>query len=493
MDPALVAPMVAYLAHESCDVSGEVFVAGAGRFARLFVGVTPGYVHPGSHAEAKAPTIDDIAANIDAITDEAGYYVPPASWTGPAPTWPTSSGNGPMKHREIGAPIVDVDSLDYFNDPLLTLDPYGLLDYLAEHRPVYREPHHGVVMVTGYQEAIEVLRAPDVFSSATVVAGTDPLSLFPTRPEGDDITEFVNAHRQYLPHNDQIVSADPPDHTAQRALLMGLITPKRLKENEEFIWRLTDRQLDEVLPLGTAEFIAGFATPYTLLVIADLLGVPEEDHPTLLGRRTSTTTCPAPRTGPRANPKSSPASHNTLEVFYDYFSARIEERRREPRGDVLTGMANATFPDGTRPTPVEVARIASNLFAAGQETTVRLIGTVLKRIAEEPETQASLRADRSLIPRFVEETLRTEGPIKGEFRLCLKTTELGGREDPGRHPGHARQRRRQPRPAAVRVPGRVPRRPRQHPPPPRLRPRRAHLPGRAAGPVGGPHHGRAAV
>jgi NAD(P)-dependent dehydrogenase (short-subunit alcohol dehydrogenase family) len=90
MDPALVAPMVAYLAHESCHVSGEVFVAGAGRFARLFVGVTPGYVHPGyvhpgSQAQAKAPTIDDIAANINAITDEAGYYVPTSlmDWTAP--------------------------------------------------------------------------------------------------------------------------------------------------------------------------------------------------------------------------------------------------------------------------------------------------------------------------------------------------------------------------------------------------------------------------
>ena len=74
-------------------------------------------------------------------------------------------------------------------------------------------------------------------------------------------------------------------HTAQRALLMGLITPKRLKENEEFIWRLTDRQLDDILPLGTVEFIADFAQPYTLLVIADLLGVPEEDHPMLLAGR----------------------------------------------------------------------------------------------------------------------------------------------------------------------------------------------------------------
>jgi NAD(P)-dependent dehydrogenase (short-subunit alcohol dehydrogenase family) len=72
MDPELVAPMVAYLAHESCTVSGEAYVAGAGRFARLFVGVTPGYVHPG----LAGVTVDDVAANWAAINDEAGYYVP---------------------------------------------------------------------------------------------------------------------------------------------------------------------------------------------------------------------------------------------------------------------------------------------------------------------------------------------------------------------------------------------------------------------------------
>jgi len=320
---------------------------------------------------------------------------------------------------------VDIDSLDYFKDPRLALDPYGLLDYLAEHRPVYREPHHGVVMVTGYEETLAVLRAPAIFSSATIVAGPDPMSLFPVRPEGDDITGFVNENREYLPQNDQIVSSDPPSHTAQRALLMGLITPKRLKENEEFIWRLTDRQLDVILPRGTAEVIGDYAQPYTLLIIADLLGIPEEDHALLLdawGEKRM----PGTGDGQARGTARRHAGLNLLEVFYDYFAARIEERRRQPGTDVLSGMAAAKFPDGTTPEPVEVARIASNLFAAGQETTVRLIGTLLRRIADEPDTQARLRANRDLIARFVEETLRTEGPVKAEFRLAVKTTELGG-------------------------------------------------------------------
>ena len=323
---------------------------------------------------------------------------------------------------------MDLDSLDFFRNPPLWLDPYGLLDYLAEHQPVYAEPRSGVVMVTGYEEAIAVLRAPETFSSATIVAGPDALSMFPVRPEGDDITDFVNAHRQYLPQNDQIVSADPPGHTAQRALLMGLITPKRLKENEEFIWRLTDRQLDEILPRGAAEIIADYAQPYALLVIADLLGVPEEDHAMLLERWSSVSQVPGAGGSGRARggSRERAARHNTLEVFYDYFTPRIEQRRRQPRTDVLTGMATAKFRDGSTPEPLEVARIASNLFAAGQETTVRLLGTVLRRIADEPQAQARLRANRDQIGRFVEETLRVEGPIMGEFRLALKATELGG-------------------------------------------------------------------
>ena len=71
MTPELVAPMVAYLAHEDCPVSGEIYAAGAGRFARMFIASTPGYVHPGPTA-----SIEDIAAHWAVINDEAGYFIP---------------------------------------------------------------------------------------------------------------------------------------------------------------------------------------------------------------------------------------------------------------------------------------------------------------------------------------------------------------------------------------------------------------------------------
>jgi hypothetical protein len=79
MSPDLVAPMAAYLAHEDCPVSGEIYAAGAGRFARIFIAQTEGYVHP-----SPAPTIEDVAAHWAAINDETGYSIPAdlMAWSG---------------------------------------------------------------------------------------------------------------------------------------------------------------------------------------------------------------------------------------------------------------------------------------------------------------------------------------------------------------------------------------------------------------------------
>ena len=122
--------------------------------------------------------------------------------------------------------------------------------------------------------------------------------------EGDDISAIIEEHRDALPFSDQLPTFDPPKHTAHRGLLMRLITPKRLKENEEFMWRLADRQIDEFLDRGECEFVHDYANPFTLLVIADLLGVPEDDHDDVprgaAGRRTRPTTGEQRRDGAQA-------------------------------------------------------------------------------------------------------------------------------------------------------------------------------------------------
>ncbi len=316
----------------------------------------------------------------------------------------------------------DYDDIDFFRGNELVSDPYPYFDWLRAQCPVHREAQHGVYMVTGYEEACAVYADTDSFSSCNSVSG--PFPGFPVPLEGDDVSEVIEEHRDELPFSDQITTMDPPKHRDHRHLLMRQLTPKRLKENEEFVWRLADRQIDEWVDRGECEFIGDYANPFTLFVIADLLGVPEEEHQEFrdaLARR--------PRDSAVGSTKDMLA-HSPLEWLYERFSRYVEDRRREPRQDVLTTLATTTFPDGTLPEVIDVVRVAANLFAAGQETTVRLLGASLQLIGERPEVQQLLRERRDLVPGFVEEMLRTESPVKGDFRLARRRTTVGGVDVP---------------------------------------------------------------
>ncbi len=305
----------------------------------------------------------------------------------------------------------DMEARDFFRDGSLFVNPYPYYDTIRARCPVQREPNHDVVMITGLDEAVAVYSDQVNWSNCNTVAGPG----FPVPLEGDDVSDLIDQHRDELPFSDQLPSFDPPYHTAQRGLLMRLITPKRMKENEEFMWRLADRQLEEFLERGRCEFVGDYASTYTLLVVADLLGVPETDF----GKLRSGMARPAERA-------LGEQEHRPLEYLYDQFTAYIEDRRQHPQGDVMTSLATATFPDGSTPPVKDVALIAANLFAAGQETTVRLLTAVLRILGERPDLQQLLRGERDRIPNFIEETLRIESPIQGSFRLSRRTTTVGG-------------------------------------------------------------------
>ncbi len=313
----------------------------------------------------------------------------------------------------------DIDTPDFFTDGELLRDPYDWFHALRKECPLRREVHHDVVMVTGYDEVVSIYNDTEHFSSCTSVTG--PFPGFPVPVDGiDDISELIEQHRDELPFSDQLPTLDPPVHTDHRALLARMITPKRLRENEEFIRRIVDEQLDVALAGdGRTEIIGDFAAPVAMLVVADLLGMPEEDHPEF--REAMLT-----KAGTVGSTKGENMQHSPLEYLYERFGDYIADRRAEPRDDVLTGVASATFPDGTTPEVIDAVRVAANLFAAGGETTVRLLSTAAMLIAEDPELQASLRADRDLLPNFIEECLRYESPVRGDFRLSKVPVTVGG-------------------------------------------------------------------
>src|SRR3984885_10041973 len=320
--------------------------------------------------------------------------------------------------------MTEFKSVNFFIDRAVQDNPYSYFDWARNQSPVWREPNYGMFIITGYQEAMAVYSDPatfpenepasGTFSSCNVVCGSFVKLSKPF--EGDDITEIIEKCRNELPFSDQLPSFDPPDHTAHRHLLMRLITPKRLKENEEFMWEFADHLLDGFLEQGSCEMVNDYAEPFTLTVIADLEGVPESDH-SLFRERLSTV-------------HQQEVAHKPLEFLYDRFTQYIEDRRQNPRNDVLSGLATATFPDGSTPEVKDAALIAANLFAGGQETTVRLLSFALRTLGERPDLQELVREDRDRIPNFIEEMLRIESPLRTQFRMTRVPATLGGVEIP---------------------------------------------------------------
>ena len=313
--------------------------------------------------------------------------------------------------------MTDFATADYFSDQEIAQEPYEYLDYLREQNPVFQEPKYHVYAVTGYDETVAAFKDHESFSAANAIGG--PFPPLPFEPKGDDISAQIEAHRHEFPIAYLMVVMDPPEHTRARSLLSRLLTPARLKENEAYMWELADRQLDEFIADGRCEFLGAYAKPFATLVIADLLGVPAEDRDEFRAKL-------AAIGGAVGSLEGEAVAVNPLQWLEDKFTAYISERRDRPREDILTELANATYPDGSTPEVSDVVHQATFLFAAGQETVVKLLGSSVRMLAERPDLQAQLRENPKLVGAFVEESLGMESPTKVDFRLARKTTTLGG-------------------------------------------------------------------
>jgi cytochrome P450 len=306
---------------------------------------------------------------------------------------------------------------DFFTDPEIIQDPRPYYRALHERGPVVREPHMGVFMLSRIDEILEVYADHERFSA--IVGPLGPMVTVPQPAAGESWAEVIERRRPEIPLGDQLMSLDPPKHTRHRALAGRLFTPNRLKQNEEFIWALADELIEELVDRGEVEFSAAYARPFTLLVIADLLGVPREDHETFRGWLGG-------QGGTVGDPKGRHGGDQVFANLHPYFSRYIEQRRAAPGDDVMSRLATVRFPDGELPEMMDVVRLATILFAAGQETTARLLLAGMRFLSEQPAVAEELRGDPAAIPNFVEECLRLESPIKGSFRLALHDTELAG-------------------------------------------------------------------
>jgi cytochrome P450 len=309
---------------------------------------------------------------------------------------------------------------DYFTDHDILKDPYSFFEAVRAEGTVYQPPGKDYLIVTGFAETLEILNNHRDFSSAVAVQGA--AAALPFTPEGADIAAQVALHQSEFLGGDLVVNLDDERHQNLRSLVNKLFTPSRLRANEAFITDYSDRLVREMVARGGCDLIAEVATPYVTLVIADLLGVPAEDRQLFMDAIDNGP--PAGSLDATQNDFSNP--NHPLVVMGGYFLRYVMERQAAPRDDLLSELANAEFPDGSKPSILDIVSLATFLFGAGQDTSAKLLGNTMSYIIDQPGLQAQLRADPSQIPALMEEVLRIEGSTKMTSRLCRRDTTIGG-------------------------------------------------------------------
>ncbi len=312
-----------------------------------------------------------------------------------------------------------LENRDYFSDLEIAKDPYPFFEAVRAHGPIWKPADKDYLIVTGHSEMIEILNNHQDFSAIIGLAGAG--AALPFTPEGSDIVDQIEAARPSILGGDQVVMLDDEPHTKLRSLMNRLFTPSRLKANADFIARYSDEIVRAFVAKGGGDLVNEVATPFVTMVIADLLGVPDEDRDTFMALIDAS---PAP-----GNLDASLNSHDIdthpMVAMTGYFYRYISERQANPKDDILTELALAEYSDGTKPSMMDLMTLGVFIFGAGQDTSAKLLANAMRYIVDEPGLQAQLRADPSLIPAMLEEVLRLEGSTKQLSRLARRDTKIG--------------------------------------------------------------------
>lgn len=298
-------------------------------------------------------------------------------------------------------------------DPAFLRDPYPTYQRFQTHAPVFRTPL-GVWLVTRYDDVQIVLRDPRFEHRFPDMA---------RRRAGDRAA--TSAAFQSLAR--WILMINAPDHTRIRGLMARAFSMKRVEGLRPRVQKLVDDLLDRVIDKGQMDIMAALARPLPVIVICELLGVPEEDWPRFLDE-----SC-MPRHMLEPRPLS-PREIDELDVAItrlgDYLGALCEARRAAPRDDLISALVQAEE-QGERLSSEELIANLIMLFFAGHETTVNLIGNGLLALHRHPAELDKVRADLGLVPSAVEEMLRYDNPTQiAGVRCTTEPMTMGGVELP---------------------------------------------------------------
>jgi cytochrome P450 len=305
-----------------------------------------------------------------------------------------------VRHAYAHLPVVDMENEGFWREPALTAQP--LLDAGARVASV---PGFDTIMLLRYDDCYDALLEPERLGNI----GSRYFEL-----QGWSDGPWVEWTRR------NIVMSDPPMHTRLRKLVNRAFTPRRVEAVHEVAVSIAQELSETAAAAGSVELVHSWARLLPLRVICEVLGVPSVDQEQM-GEWTEALSAASGL----PTEENRVAGDAAMAAFNAYVGEQIETRRSRPGADLLSALIQAEE-EGERLTHDELVAMVVQLMFAGHETSRNLIGNLVYRLLEDPRRLARVRAERTLVPGAIEESLRYDPPITFTSRIAHRDLDLCG-------------------------------------------------------------------
>jgi len=313
---------------------------------------------------------------------------------------------------------VTAPEIPSFFDPAVQDDPFEAYELMHAQCPVHQLPENGLFMVTKYDDVKATLTDAETFSS-------NPVGRTPHVSDSAKAAAQVFAERGWKRAR-TLQRTDPPVHTHYRRLLGRVFTNRRVAALEPRITEICHELIDGFVEAGECEFVRDFALPLPGIVICEQLGLDATQYPTFK-KWADAMLAPAQR----VMTVEQAVEQAEIELEAQHHLAReFEARRQEPRDDLISALVHAHGADAEPFTIEELQDLMHQLIAGGFETTTGALGTGLWLLLRYPDQMAKLRADRSLLGNFIDESLRFDSPVAGLWRTTTCPAQIAGVDVP---------------------------------------------------------------
>lgn len=306
-------------------------------------------------------------------------------------------------------------SIDAIFTPEFIADPYPTYDFLRANSPVLNVPDTNMWLLTRYADIQSILR--DKRLGHPPDASLDP----------DQERERIKANLSVRLLTEMMLTADPPDHTRLRSLVVKAFNAKRVEAMRPRIRRQANRLIDKITQgQNGGDLVSLFNHALPVLVICEILGIPESDWGMFMenNRVNGRLLDPTPM-----SEEEQAQSNDSSQMSLDYFEVLFAERRRNPQDDLLTELVLSETEHGKLTSTELVANVVL-LFGAGHETTVNLLGNTLLALHKYPDQWQLLKEHPKLMPNAVEEFLRYDSSVQLTGRGTFEAIELDGHTIP---------------------------------------------------------------